>query len=411
MSNRKSFYFTRREFLKAAGVSAVALAGAPLLSSCGAFGGGASGPLKIGLLVPTSGNFGGYGSEITNGIKLWVDSMGGEIAGRPVEYVQEDTEGNPEVGLQKARKLVEQDNVDVMTGIVSSGVLMACRDYLHEAQKMFIVANAGANPISRGAKSPYIWRASFSNWMMGAKMGEWTANNVGKKAVGVFADYTAGHNERDSFVYHYTEAGGTIEDLVMVPFPGMGDPAPIIADLANKDADFFYIFLPGGAGIGFFQAAVDFDLMSQIPMYANNAQTSEDILRVIGDPAEGIISSWLWGYVNDIPENNAFIEAYEGAYGLAPSSFSVQGYDAARVISTMLERVEGDTSDVDAMVGAMSGISFASPRGSFVLDEATQNPRQDWYLREVVRHTDGELHNKVLENLGEVVDPGDDSKG
>ncbi len=405
---QKDFSMNRRSFLKLAGGAAATLAIPSVLSGCGT--GGSSGPLKIGLLVPSSGNFGAYGSEITNGVKLWMNSLGNEIAGRPIEYVQEDTEGNPEIGLQKARKLVEQDNVDVMTGIVSSGVLMACRDYLHEAQKMFIVANAGANPISRGAKSPYIWRASFSNWMMGAKMGEWTANNVGKKAIGVFADYTAGHNERDSFDYHYTNAGGSIEH-VMVPFPGMGDPAPIVADIANRDADFFYIFLPGGAGIAFFQAAVDFDLMSQIPMYANNAQTSEDVLRVIGDPAEGIINSWLWGYVNDIPENNAFIEAYEGEYGLAPSSFSVQGYDSARVISTMIERTEGDTSDVNKLVEAMNGISFASPRGSFVLDEATQNPRQDWYLREVVRHTDGLLHNKVLENLGEVVDPGDDSMG
>ena len=63
------------------------------------------------------------------------------------------------------------------------------------------------------------------------------------------------------------------------------------------------------------------------------------------------------------------------------------------------------------MVDAMAGISFASPRGPFTLDEKTQNPRQNWYLREAVRHTDGQLHQKTLLTLGEVVDPGDDSKG
>lgn len=399
----------RRQFLKMAGATALAASLPGLLSACG---GGSTGPIKLGVLVPFSGNFAGYGNEILSGIQLYIDDdLGGEIAGRPVEYVVEDSEGNPETGQQKARKLVEQDEVDLAMGIVSSGVLMAVRDYFHEAQKLFICCNAGANPISRELKTPYIWRASFSNWMMGAKMGGWTAENVGKKAVGVFADYTAGHNERDSFVYHFQEAGGTIEDIILVPFPQMGDPAPIIGELANKDADFFYIFLPGGAGISFFQSAVEFDLMSQIPLYANNAQTSEDILRVIGDPAEGIISSWLWAYLLDNPENNAFVPKYEEKYNLSPSSFSVQGYDAARIIATMLERVEGDTSDVNAMVDAMSGIEFASPRGNFVLDEATQNPRQDWYLREVVRHTDGQLHNAALENLGEVVDPGDNSRG
>ena len=242
-------------------------------------------------------------------------------------------------------------------------------------------------------------------------MGSWTAENVGKKAAVVIADYTAGHNERDSFVYHFEAAGGTISEIVAVPFPQMGDPAPIIGSIANIDADFFYLFLPGGAGLSFFQSAVDFDLMNQIPMYVNNAQVSEDVLPVLGDPAEGIISSWLWAYLLDNPENTAYISAFEGKYSRTPSSFSVQGYDGARVVAEMLKRVEGDTSDVNKMVDALAGISFASPRGSFVLDEATQNPRQDWYLREVVRHTDGHLHNAVLENLGEVVDPGNDSKG
>ena len=400
---------SRRGFLKAAAAMGATVALPTFLSGCS---GGASGPLKVGILLPFAGNFAVYGNDIDAGIRLHLeDELGSEIAGRKIEFVQEDTEGNPEVGLQKARKLVEQDEVDLVMGIVSSGVLMGVRDYFDEAQKLLICCNAGANPISRGGKTPYIWRASFSNWMMGAKMGSWTAENVGKKAAVVIADYTAGHNERDSFVYHFEQAGGTIAEIVAVPFPQMGDPAPIIASIANIDADFFYLFLPGGAGLSFFQSAVDFDLMGQIPMYVNNAQVSEDVLPQLGDPAEGIISSWLWAYLLDNAENTNYISSFEGKYNRTPSSFSVQGYDGAKVVSTMLERVEGDTSDLNKMIDALAGISFASPRGSFVLDEKTQNPRQDWYLREVVRHTDGELHNAVLENLGEVVDPGDDSKG
>lgn len=402
----------RRTFIKAAGVLGAAAALPLGLSGCAPSGGGSNGPIKIGLLVPNSGNFAVYGSELERGTRLYLDGdMGGEVAGRKIEYVIEDSEGNPETALQKARKLVEQDEVDLVTGIVSSGVLMGVREYFDEVKKLLIVSNAGANPISRELKSPYIWRVSFSNWMMGAQMATWLAGNVGKKGALIVSDYTAGHNERDSFIWHFEQAGGEVVKTLLAPFPAMGDPAPLIADLATTEADFFYIFVPGGNGLSFFKSAVEFDLMSQIPMYTNNAQTSEDVLPQLGDAALGIKGSWLWAYVNDIPENNDFIARYEKEHSISPSSFAVQGYDAGHVIAEMLTRVEGDTSDLDKMIGALSGISFASPRGAFTLDEATQNPRQNWYLREVIRTEDGALHNAALEDLGQIVDPGDDSMG
>ena len=301
--------------------------------------------------------------------------------------------------------------MDIVTGVVSSAVLMVVRDYFHESQKLFVCANAGANAISRGLKSPYIWRTSYSNWMLSAKMGTWTAENVGKKVALVVADYAAGHNDRDSFTYHYTKAGGTIAKTILVPFPTMGDPAPIIADIANIDADFMYLFLPGGAGISFFKAATEFGLFDQIPLYVSNAQVAEEILPALGDSAESLINSWFWSYTLDNPENEALISTYKSKYDSTPGTFVVQGHDAAQVVATMLERVAGDTSDVNKMVDAMAGINFDSPRGPFVLDEATQNPRHNWYLQEVARHSDGLLHNTFIENLGEIVDPGDDSKG
>jgi branched-chain amino acid transport system substrate-binding protein len=364
------------------------------------------------MLIPKSGNWATYGTDNSNAVRFWLDGkMGGEVAGRKVEYVEEDDENNPEVALQKARKLVEQDNVDVIIGIVSSGVLMAVRDYLHEAQKLTIISNAGANAISRDLKSPYIWRASFTNWMDSAMWPYWAYKNMGKKALCVVADYTAGHEVRDSMTYAFQDAGGTVDDVILVPFPVMGDPAPIVADIANRDADFFYFFLPGAAGVAFYKSAVEFDLYSKIPMFAAEGTASEDMLRAYGDTAEGIKSSWSWSYIDNIPENQSFIKEYTEKYAIPPSSYTVQAYDSARIFSTMVERLEGDTSNVDKMVEALAGISFASPRGPFTLDEATQNPRQNWYLREAVRHTDGAIHNKTLENLGEVVDPGDNSKG
>jgi len=161
MKHNNSLTLTRRQFLKLTGVAAAGYAASPLLSACG---GGASGPVKIGVLLPYSDIYAVLGESITEAMKMYFDSVGNEAGGRQIEIIAEDTELKPDVAQQKARKLVEQDEVDLVAGVVSSGVLMGLRDYFDSAKKLLICANAGANAISRGAKTPYIWRTSFSNW-------------------------------------------------------------------------------------------------------------------------------------------------------------------------------------------------------------------------------------------------------
>jgi branched-chain amino acid transport system substrate-binding protein len=109
-------------------------------------------------------------------------------------------------------------------------------------------------------------------------------------------------------------------------------------------------------------------------------------------------------------ENKAFTAAYKERTGKDANVFAMQGYDTGRVIVEMLNAVEGDTSNVDNMIDALGGVSFNSPRGPFALDANSQNPRQHIYVREV-QEVDGALHNVVITDLGEVTDPGDDSKG
>ena len=158
MSKKQSFTVSRRQFLKVAGGTAAALTLPSLLSACNT--GGASGPLKIGVLLPYSDIYAVLGESITQAMEMYFESLGNELAGRPIELIREDTEINPDVAQQKARKLVEQDEVDFVTGVVSSGVLGGLRDYFEETETLLICSNAGANGLSRGAKTPYIWRTS-----------------------------------------------------------------------------------------------------------------------------------------------------------------------------------------------------------------------------------------------------------
>ncbi|MFQ5399263.1 MAG: ABC transporter substrate-binding protein [Anaerolineae bacterium] len=397
---------TRRQFLKAAGGTAAALAMPAILSACG---GGASGPVKIGVLLPYSDIYAVLGESITDAMKMYFDEVGNEAGGRQIELITEDTEIKPDVAQQKVRKLVEQDEVDFVAGIVSSGVLMGLRDFFHDNQKLLVCANAGANPISRGAKTPYIWRTSFTNWMAPWSMGGWAANNVGKKAAISVPDYAAGENNITGFTNSFEAAGGQVVMVQRTPFPNMGDPAPFMAELADSGADLVYSFYSGGAAVTFVKAYGDFGLSGQLPLLSAGFMVEEDVLPGEGDAAKGVRSTLHWAFLLDNPENKTFTAAYKEKTGREANVFSVQGYDTARVIVEMLNRTEGDTN-VDKMIEAMDGISFNSPRGPFTLDANSQTPKHNEYLREV-QDVGGTLHNVVIENFGEIVDPGDDSKG
>ena len=407
MNRKKSLTVTRRDFLKLAGGTTAALAMPAVLSACGA---GASGPLRIGVLLPYSDIYAVLGESITDAMRMYFDEVGNEIAGRQIEIITEDTEISPDVGLQKARKLVEQDEVAFVTGVVSSGVLVGLRDYFHETQKLLICSNAGANELSRGLKTPYIWRTSFTNWMAPWSIGAWAAQNVGTRAAISIPDYAAGENNVTGFSNSYEAAGGEVVMVQRTPFPNMGDPAPFMAELADSGADLVYTFYSGGAAVTFVQAYSDFGLAGQIPLLCAGFMVEEDVLPAQGSAALGTFSTLHWSFVLDNAENNAFKTAFRERTGRDADVFAVQGYDTARVIAEMLNEVGGDTSDTDAMIETLAGISFASPRGPFAIDTNSQAPRHNMYLREV-QEMEGTLHNAIMENMGEIVDPGDDSLG
>lgn len=398
---------TRRNFLKSAGAAALAYAAAPLLNACGR---GRSNRVKIGVLLPFSDIYAVLGESITEGMKMYFDQTGNKAGGRDIELVIEDTEIKPAVAQQKARKLVEQDEVDFLTGVVSSGVLLALRDYLIETKTLLICSNAGANQLSRELKTPYIWRTSFTNWMQHWPIGAWAAENVGKRAYITVPDYAAGENALSAFTNNFEAAGGQIVGIQRTPFPNMGDPAPFIAELASAAADLVYAWYSGSSAVTFIKAYAEFGLLNSLPLVTSGFTVGEDVRPAQGNASLGIYNSLHWAPLLDNPENKAFTGAYKARTSADPDVYTVQGYDTGRVIVDMLNAVQGDTSQVDRMIEMLSGISFNSPRGPFALDAHSQAPRQNMYLRQV-QEVNGALQNVVLGSLGQIVDPGDNSKG
>jgi branched-chain amino acid transport system substrate-binding protein len=303
--------------------------------------------------------------------------------------------------------------VDLVAGIVSSGVALALRSYFHDNKKFLIIANAGAAALTRAQKSPYIFRTSFSNWQPNWRMGTWVAENIGQKALVSVPDYAAGKETVSAFKNSFEAAGGQVVKVQLTKFPNMGDPAPFMAEIQAAAPELVYAFYSGAAAVTFVKAYAEFGLAGKIPLAGSGFIVEQDVLPAQGDAAVGVRSCLHWSLSLDNPQNKAFVEAF--AKRTLPSGnkganvFAVQGYDTARVIVDAVNAVQGDMSKADALMEAFGKAAFDSPRGQFKIDPNTHNAINHIYVREV-KKDGGQVANVVIADLGETQDPGDDSK-
>src|SRR5258706_13641220 len=118
-------------------------------------------PVKIGLLLPTTGVDSAQGTDATRGFELYLKHFGDRAGGRSMRLVKADDEARPDVALAKLGKLVEQDRVDFLIGPISSAVALAIRAYVHDHTVPLLVPAAFTRVLtSPQHASPNIFRLS-----------------------------------------------------------------------------------------------------------------------------------------------------------------------------------------------------------------------------------------------------------
>lgn len=356
--------------------------------------------IKVGLLLPFSGVYASLGNEIETGFNLGLQQFGSE-AGVAFEIAREDTEVKPPVALGKAKKLILQDQVDVMVGIVSSGVLGAVRDMVHGAGVPLIVANAGNDEATGASCSPFITRMSFSNGQINRPMGTWMAEQGVRRVVTLAPDYAAGRQMIDAFTETFTAAGGEIAGQEFTPFQKTQDFGPYLAQAKASGADAVYVFYAGGEAISFVKQYDSFGLKADLPLYGSGFLTSPLYVNAQGEAAEGVTTALHYAPTIDNEANAAFVAAFTEETGRAPSEFAVQGYDAARAL---IEATKTGANDRASLANALRQVSFEGPRGKLSIDPATNNIIQPVYVYETVAG-EGGLTQKVLAQLPAEADP------
>ncbi len=357
--------------------------------------------VKIGLLVSYTGVFTNLGYSINNGMELYFDQIGWKAGGVQIKLIKEDDEGSAQTGLQKTRKLIDSDKVDILTGVISSTVAYAIRDYVIAKKVPFIISNAGASDLTRSKANPFTFRVSFSNSQYEYPLGTYAYDKMNLKTAVVMApDYAAGHEKAQGFMDGFKEAGGKIIQEIY-PKLGTNDYGPFLTQV-DKNADVVFAFFSGSDSVAFVKQYSEYGL-KKIPLLCAGDMVDESALPSQGDTALGIISALHYSASLDTKENREFVKNYEEKYKASPNMFAEQGYVAAAVIAGALEETGGDTSDKDKLLDAIRKVEFSAPRGPFKFDQATQNVIFNVYLRKVEK-VDGQLINSVFETIPEVSD-------
>jgi branched-chain amino acid transport system substrate-binding protein len=381
-----------------------------LLASLGIFAssllataGHAQDTIKIGVILPYSGQFADTATQIDDGFKLYLKQHGDKLGGKNVEIIRKDVGGiNPPVAKRLAQELVTRDNVDILTGFGLTPNAMAGADVSAEAKKFMVVLNAATAIVT--TKSPYMARVSFTAPQLNQTLGTWAEKNGLKSAYTMVTDYGPGIDAEVAFQKGFKEAGGDIVGSVRMAVQNP-DFSAYVQRAKDLDPPGIFIMIPGGSQPGAFGKALadrgvdpqKTEIMGQLEL------TDEHALASIGDVAIGIITTGHYDYNHHSKLNEAFVKAYNEDYKRNPDFFSVGGYDGAHLIDVALQKSGGKT-DGESLINAAKGASWESPRGPISIDPETRDIVQTVYIRKVEK-IDGHLVNVEIAAIPSVKDP------
>ncbi|MDQ1620612.1 MAG: branched-chain amino acid transport system substrate-binding protein [Actinomycetota bacterium] len=353
--------------------------------------------VKVGLLVPLSGVYAPLGKDMKNGFDLYLDQHDGKLGGREAKVTEADEGEGPQTGVPAATKLVQQDKVAAVVGVVNSAIALGVRNLFDEAKIPLVIANAGANDITGSQASDYVWRTAFSNAAVNEAIGATVAKDMAGKSVYILApDYAAGKEQMAGFKKTFTAAGGKVAGEQYTPFGKTQDFQPYLSKAERSGAAAVYAFYAGAEAVAFVKQYDQFGLSDKMPLYGSGFLTEGGVLAAQGGAAIGIKTSLHYSNQLDNPENAAFVKAYQAAYDASPTVYSVQAYDAAAALDKALKAADDESGAAIAKALGTVG-EIASPRGPWRFG-ANHDPEQTYYLREV-KEQNGAVVNAVIGEL------------
>jgi branched-chain amino acid transport system substrate-binding protein len=363
--------------------------------------------VKIGALLPMTGQQQSTGVEIAAAIRLYMAQNGDTVAGKKIEVLIKDDAAVPDNTKRLAQELIVGDKVNFLVGFGVTPAALAVAPLSTEAKIPEVVMAAGTSIITE--RSPYIVRTSFTLPQSTVIMANWALKNGIKKVVSMVSDYAPGIDSEVSFKDTFIKGGGQILESIRVPLANP-DFAPFLQRARDAKPDAVFVFVPSGQGGTFVKQFIERGLdKAGIKIIGPGDVTDDDLLNGMGDQVIGTVTAHMYSAAHPSQMNKAYVAAFKKANpSLRPNFMSVGGYDGMHLIYEALKKTGGKT-DGDSLIAAMKGMAWESPRGPISIDPQTRDIIQNIYMRKVER-IDGELYNVEFETFANVKDPGKEKK-
>ena len=357
--------------------------------------------VKIGAsFAMTGAGFNAAGRQAGAGVRLYMQHHGNTVAGKKIELILRDDAGVADNARRLVQEMIVNDKVNIIAGGITPTVL-AYGPLVTQAKLATVVMISGASVTTTA--SPYFVRTSFilsqSSWIMG----EWAIKNGSKRVVTLVNEWAPGTEAETAFKQRFTELGGQIIESIRIPLANP-DFAPFLQRIRDLNPDTAFIYFPGTqAGIFAKQFAERGLAGSGIKIIGPGDLTDDDELNNMGDQMLGMVTAHDYSAAHDSTLNKKYVDDFKKANNFRPNFVSVGGYDGMHLVYEALKKTGGKT-DGDALLAAMKGMKWESPRGMMSIDPETRDIIQDIYIRRVEK-INGELWNMEFDKFADVKDP------
>jgi branched-chain amino acid transport system substrate-binding protein len=359
---------------------------------------------KIGLILPMTGQSASTGKQIEAAARLYMAQNGNTVAGRKIELIVKDDGGVPDATKRMAQELVVNDKVGVLSGFGLTPLALATAPIATQSKTPMVVMAAATSSITEA--SPFIVRTSFTLPQCAVAMGDWAPKNGLKRVVTLVTDYGPGIDAERYFKERMQLNSAQVIESLRVPLRNP-DFAPFLQKVRDLKPDALFVFVPSGAGAAvmkqFLERGMD---KAGIKLIGTGDLTDDDQLNDMGEGALGVVTAHHYSAAHPSALNKKFVEAFKKANnGLRPNFMAVGGYDGMRIIYEALKNTKGGQGGGEAMLAAMKGQIFESPRGQIYIDAQTRDVVHNIYLRKVEKK-DGQLYNVEFDAIKDMKDPG-----
>jgi len=391
----------RRKFLKTTGATLAAGAAAsfPMPAIVRAQGG----PIKIGLMAPLTGVVAAGGREMVDGFNLYWEQINNTVAGRKVEIIVEDDASNPDTALQKARRLVEQQNVSFLFGNLLANTGLAVANYVKGTGTPYFIPIIAADDLTQRQRIKNVIRvAGYTASQMPRPLADWALKQGYKKIATISQDYTFGHEQCGGFAQTFTEGGGEIVGQFWHPL-NTADFSPYLGQLANSGADAVFAMETGADAARLMQQYANFGLKSKMPLLGAMNLTDQSVIRTMGEEVDGVIATAHFAEGSDNPKTKEFVNVHVEKFGKMPSLYGFSMYSGAMWVGEALNKMGGKAEDRDMLIDTVLKTELTdSPLGKTVKLDQYGNPVYDVYVRKVTKAPNGKYWNVPIETYESV---------